>query len=59
MTSVRSVDEELAEVAGLEMLLLQPQVRNDPERLLSLLQPDFSEYGSSGRVWVGSPSLRR
>jgi len=52
------VDEELAEVAGLEMLL-QPQVRNDPERLLSLLHPDFSEYGSSGRVWVGSPSLRR
>lgn len=53
VTSVRTVDEELAEVAGLEMLLLQPQVRNDPERLLSLLHPDFSEYGSSGRVWSG------
>lgn len=46
-----SVDETLAEVVELELLLLQPEVRNDARRLLSFLHPDFFEYGASGRVW--------
>ena len=41
----------LAEVIELELLLLQPEVRNDAQRLLSFLHPDFVEYGASGRVW--------
>ena len=51
-TSVPIVDEELADVIGLELLLLEPAVRNDPERLLALLHADFSEHGASGRVWT-------
>lgn len=34
-----------------ELVLLQPEIRRDRERFLSLLHPDFTEYGSSGRVW--------
>jgi hypothetical protein len=45
------VDEALAEVVRLELLLLEPQVRRDPERLASLLHKDFVEYGASGRRW--------
>lgn len=45
-------DEELAQVIRLELLLLEPDVRGDSERLPSLLHPDFCEYGASGRVWT-------
>lgn len=45
------MDETLTEVVELELLLLRPEVRNDPQRLLSVLHPDFFEYGASGRVW--------
>lgn len=34
-----------------ELLLLQPAVRSDRRRVLSLLHPDFHEFGTSGRVW--------
>ncbi len=49
--SVLVMDEELAEVVRLELLLLEPHVRNDPQQLLSLLHEHFREYGASGRVW--------
>lgn len=45
------MDKTLAEVVELELLLLRPEVRNDAERLLSFLHPDFFEYGASGRIW--------
>lgn len=35
------VDETLAEVVEWELLLLRPEVRNNPQRLLSFLHPDF------------------
>ena len=45
------MEDDLAQVVELELLLLRPHVRNDPARLLSLLHPQFRELGASGRVW--------
>jgi hypothetical protein len=45
------VDDDALTVVDRELLLLQPAVRQDAERVLALLHPDFMEYGSSGRVW--------
>ncbi|MCI0426132.1 MAG: DUF4440 domain-containing protein [Actinobacteria bacterium] len=39
---------------ALEMQLLDPVVRSDPERLSRLLRDDFIEFGSSGRVYEKS-----
>ena len=30
---------------------MQADVRRDRQRVLSLLHPDFTEFGASGRVW--------
>lgn len=46
------MDDELAEVESLELLLHDSQVRNDPQRLLSMLHDEFYEYGASGRTWT-------
>lgn len=35
-----------------ELSLLSPSVRADPERLRTLLAPDFAEIGASGRRWL-------
>lgn len=45
------MDADVAEVVRRELLLLQPEVRNDSGHVLRLLHGDFYEYGSSGRVW--------
>ena len=45
------MDDDLRHVVEREHLLLQADVRRDTRRVLSLLHPDFTEYGSSGRVW--------
>jgi ribonuclease HI len=50
-----SVDAEL--VMARERELLDPAVRRDRSLLLSLLHPDFVEYGASGRVWSGNEIL--
>lgn len=34
-----------------EMRLLDPEVRASPERVLGLLDPEFTEIGASGRWW--------
>lgn len=34
-----------------EMLLLDPEVRASPARVLELLDTDFTEIGASGRKW--------
>ncbi|WDO05127.1 DUF4440 domain-containing protein [Streptomyces murinus] len=34
-----------------EMLLLDPEVRAVPARVLELLDPEFTEFGASGRRW--------
>lgn len=39
-----------AAVAG-EMRLLDPRVRAVPELVLELLDPEFTEFGASGRRW--------
>ncbi len=39
-----------AAVAG-ELRLLDPEVRGDPDRVSALLDPDFFEFGASGRRW--------
>lgn len=44
------MDADAAEVVRLELLLLDPGVRNDPDRVLRLLHADFYEHGSSGQV---------
>jgi hypothetical protein len=35
-----------------EEALLDPAVRRDRERVAALLDEDFEEFGSSGRVWT-------
>jgi ribonuclease HI len=45
------MDDELRDVVRLELALLEPGLRRDPDRVRSALHPDFVEYGSSGRVW--------
>ncbi|WP_371621465.1 DUF4440 domain-containing protein [Streptomyces sp. NBC_01116] len=34
-----------------EMRLLDPEVRASPDRVLELLDPEFIEFGASGRRW--------
>ncbi|MFG3155202.1 DUF4440 domain-containing protein [Streptomyces sp. NPDC048219] len=34
-----------------ELRLLDPEVRAHPERVLDLLDPEFTEIGASGRRW--------
>ncbi|MGV8977842.1 MAG: DUF4440 domain-containing protein [Cellulomonas sp.] len=44
-------DADRSDVVGRELLLLDPAVRSDSDRLRELLHPDFVEFGSSGRRW--------
>jgi hypothetical protein len=44
-------DRNVQTVIELELRLLQPQVRAEPQEVESLLHPDFSEFGASGRRW--------
>lgn len=46
-----------AELLRAEMLLLDPAVRRDQERVSALLADDFLEFGASGRVWTRSQIL--
>ncbi|MGA8743636.1 MAG: DUF4440 domain-containing protein [Terracidiphilus sp.] len=41
-----------AELERLELLLMDPAVRRDRQRVAALLAGDFMEFGSSGRVWT-------
>jgi hypothetical protein len=41
----------LGELHDLELEMLDPGVRGNPERLQELLRDDFIEFGSSGRVY--------
>jgi hypothetical protein len=44
-------DTDLAAVIRLELELHEPSVRSDAGRLGELLDPDFVEFGASGRRW--------
>ena len=45
------------ELQRLELLLMDPAVRRDRERVGALLTSDFVEFGSSGRVWTRKETL--
>jgi hypothetical protein len=44
-------DEDVREVVGKELSLLEPAVRSSPDDLAALLHPEFREFGVSGRSW--------
>lgn len=46
-----STEELCAEVIRRERLLLDPEVRRQPDRVRALLHPEFVEFGASGRIW--------
>lgn len=45
-------DPDIDAVIGFEKELLLDKVRSDLNRLRELLHPQFSEFGSSGRIWT-------
>jgi hypothetical protein len=47
----RPTEADLREVVDRELVLLEPGVRPDAERVLALLHPGFLEHGASGRAW--------
>ncbi len=46
------INDDLATVVALEKELLSDRVRQDTARLRQLLHPQFTEFGSSGRIWT-------
>ena len=46
-----TADRDMQAVIGLELRLLQPEVRAAPGEVEALLHPDFSEFGASGLRW--------
>ncbi len=44
-------EDELDQVIGREMRLLDPRIRASAEAVNALLHEDFREFGASGRVW--------
>ena len=44
---------------ALELQLLTPQTRTDPAALLTLLTPDFREFGSSGLTYTRADIITR
>lgn len=46
-----SADPDVQDVIERELRLLDPAVRQSPTAAADLLDPDFYEFGASGRVW--------
>ncbi|MGA2727143.1 MAG: DUF4440 domain-containing protein [Terracidiphilus sp.] len=58
MSPSRTVAKAVAaELLRAEMLLLDPAVRRDRDRVAALLACDFFEFGASGRVWTRAQIL--
>ena len=53
----RADEATAAELQRLELMLMDPAVRRDRERVSALLAEDFVEFGSSGRVWTRQLTL--
>lgn len=47
-----------AELERLELLLMDPAMRRDGDRVGALLTHDFVEFGSSGQVWTREATLK-
>jgi hypothetical protein len=56
-TDKRADGATAAELERLELLLMNPEVRRDRDRVAALLTDDFVEFGSSGRVWTRDSTL--
>ncbi len=50
-TAAAALTALTAELRGYEERLLDPAVRADPAQVRALLAPEFSEFGSGGRVF--------
>lgn len=50
-------DDDLLQVVDFEKELLTDKVRSNPDRVRELLHPQFTEFGSSGRIWTRSRLL--
>jgi hypothetical protein len=50
-------DATAAELERLELLLMDPAIRRDRERVAALLAENFFEFGSSRRVWTRETTL--
>ncbi len=58
MSPSRAVAKAVAaELLRAEMLLLDPAVRRNRDRVASLLANDFLEFGASGRIWTRTQIL--
>jgi hypothetical protein len=44
-------DDDFSGALQGELRLLDPATRADPQLTRSLLHPDFTEFGASGRIW--------
>lgn len=44
-------DESVRAAIEAELRLLEPAVRADPDRWEPLVDPEFTEFGASGRCW--------
>jgi len=53
----KSPKEVAQELERLERELLDPAVRRDRNRVAALLEEEFLEFGSSGRVWTRNQIL--
>lgn len=50
-------DPDVQEAVDRELRLQDPAVRRAPEVAAELLDPEFSEFGASGRVWDRASTL--
>jgi ribonuclease HI len=51
-------DPEMAKVMELELILLAPEIRGDRSTVSQPLDPDFLEFGASGRAWNADQTVR-
>ena len=53
----RKFSDDVAELIGLEQLLMDPDFRRESEEVAALLAVGFFEFGASGRMWTGREIL--
>jgi len=53
----RKFSDDVAELIGLEQLLMDPHFRRESDEVAGLLADGFLEFGASGRSWTGREIL--